>query len=63
MREECRISTKAVVIAAVVGVAAAGLTYLFVTRPRWRSQVVEMTHLALDVVGNFAKSAVREISD
>ncbi|HOF88744.1 MAG TPA: hypothetical protein PLZ36_11680 [Armatimonadota bacterium] len=63
MRGERRISTQAVVVAAVVGIAAAGLTYLFVTRPRWRTQVVEMTHLALDVVGNLAKSAVRDISE
>lgn len=58
MSNQRSISTKAVVVAAVVGVAAAGLTFLFVSRPRWRSHVVEMAHLALDVAGNLFKHAV-----
>jgi hypothetical protein len=61
MSQQCRVTTKAIVVASVVGLAAAGLTYLFVTRPRWRAQVVEMTHLALDVVGNIFKQAVDEL--
>lgn len=55
MSVERHISTKAVVVATVVGLAAAGLTYLFVSRPRWRAQVVDMAHLALDVVGGIFK--------
>jgi hypothetical protein len=58
MSKQYSISSNAIVVAAVVGVAAAGLTYLFVSRPRWRSRVVEMAHLALDVVGNILKHPI-----
>lgn len=58
-----RISTRGLLIAIAVGAAAAGVTYLFITRPRWRAQVVEITHLALDLVGNAVKHVGIESGD